>query len=268
MREEIQVAASWWTKEIKKKYDAKTNGPEALEKFHASLADGLVKRCTGHWHVEDPMKGSIYCIFLQDSLVYLLIPPVLSGCAYRSLSYDSRVDPLLRKAAEEAGIKQSIEELLSGSRYIMFINPGIVFSNLLLRHHTCVCVHPIAHDTKDEKTIPNLVNIPGISVVSLFGFGFTRDLLYLLSTGAVKLRNVAFCSATPEVIYQKEIKMSEFEEESGSKRTQSSPPSNGGIPRGSPISNFVQKNLSMGNSNYEHINRYLKPQQILVPPTM
>uniref|UniRef100_A0A7S3YA80 Anti-proliferative protein domain-containing protein n=1 Tax=Lotharella globosa TaxID=91324 RepID=A0A7S3YA80_9EUKA len=246
MREEIQVAASWWTKEIKKKYDAKTNGPEALEKFHASLADGLVKRCTGHWHVEDPMKG----------------------CAYRSLSYDSRVDPLLRKAAEEAGIKQSIEELLSGSRYIMFINPGIVFSNLLLRHHTCVCVHPIAHDTKDEKTIPNLVNIPGISVVSLFGFGFTRDLLYLLSTGAVKLRNVAFCSATPEVIYQKEIKMSEFEEESGSKRTQSSPPSNGGIPRGSPISNFVQKNLSMGNSNYEHINRYLKPQQILVPPTM
>mmetsp|Transcript_33375 Transcript_33375/g.65045 ORF Transcript_33375/g.65045 Transcript_33375/m.65045 type:complete len:134 (-) Transcript_33375:262-663(-) len=133
----------------------------------------------------------------------------MKGCAYRSLSYDSRVDPLLRKAAEEAGIKQSIEELLSGSRYIMFINPG-----------------------------------------------------------AVKLRNVAFCSATPEVIYQKEIKMSEFEEESGSKRTQSSPPSNGGIPRGSPISNFVQKNLSMGNSNYEHINRYLKPQQILVPPTM
>mmetsp|Transcript_28061 Transcript_28061/g.49467 ORF Transcript_28061/g.49467 Transcript_28061/m.49467 type:complete len:150 (+) Transcript_28061:186-635(+) len=149
-----------------------------------------MERCKGHWHVGNPLRG----------------------CAYRSLSYDSRVDPLLRKAAEVAGIKTSIEELLSGSRYIMFINPG-----------------------------------------------------------SVKLRNVAFCSATPETIYQKEIKKSEVEEEDTNKRQQQTTQNGNSqqIPRSSPISSFVQKGLSgMGNSNYEHINRYLKQQQILVAPTM
>mmetsp|Transcript_17349 Transcript_17349/g.24265 ORF Transcript_17349/g.24265 Transcript_17349/m.24265 type:complete len:109 (-) Transcript_17349:588-914(-) len=103
MREEIEVAAGWWTKAIKKKLSSHTSDPtDALEKFHKSLVEGLTKRCTGHWHIGNPMKG----------------------CAYRSLSYDSRVDPLLRRAAKDAGIKVSVEELLSGSRYIMFINPG------------------------------------------------------------------------------------------------------------------------------------------------
>ncbi|GAB5356065.1 hypothetical protein AAMO2058_000258800 [Amorphochlora amoebiformis] len=182
MQEEIKVAASWWTKEIKKKYDSKKNGMEALEKFRASLVEGLTKRCTGHWHAANPTKG----------------------CAYRSLSYDSRIDPLLRKAAKDAGIKMSIEELLSGSRYIMFINPGVV-----------------------------------------------------------KLRNVAFCSATPETIYEQK-KDSPKEEESRVLKVKSTP-----LSRGNTISSFVQKGLSsMGNSQYDHINRYLKQQQILVPPTM
>mmetsp|Transcript_17348 Transcript_17348/g.24264 ORF Transcript_17348/g.24264 Transcript_17348/m.24264 type:complete len:188 (-) Transcript_17348:281-844(-) len=187
MREEIEVAAGWWTKAIKKKLSSHTSDPtDALEKFHKSLVEGLTKRCTGHWHIGNPMKG----------------------CAYRSLSYDSRVDPLLRRAAKDAGIKVSVEELLSGSRYIMFINPG-----------------------------------------------------------TVKLRNVAFFSATPEVIYQdqKENKSTESSEESTVKRSQKSVPLSRG---GNPLSNFVQKGLSsMGNSNYD-INRYLKQQQILVPPTM
>mmetsp|Transcript_3999 Transcript_3999/g.9433 ORF Transcript_3999/g.9433 Transcript_3999/m.9433 type:complete len:180 (-) Transcript_3999:230-769(-) len=179
MREEIKVAASWWTKEIKKKYNGQS-GSDAMEKFQTSLVEGLTKRCTGHWNVDNPLKG----------------------CAYRSVSYDCRVDPLLRKAIEDAGIKQSVEELLVGSRYIMFINPG-----------------------------------------------------------AVKLRNVAFCSATPEIIYQEKKSPTEYED---SHKRQSAP-----VPRGNPLSSFVQKGLSsMGNTNYGHLNRYLKQQQMLVPPTM
>eukprot|EP00471_Norrisiella_sphaerica_P000553 CAMPEP_0184482586 /NCGR_PEP_ID=MMETSP0113_2-20130426/4158_1 /TAXON_ID=91329 /ORGANISM="Norrisiella sphaerica, Strain BC52" /LENGTH=168 /DNA_ID=CAMNT_0026862413 /DNA_START=234 /DNA_END=740 /DNA_ORIENTATION=+ len=167
--------------------DPKANVTDALQKFHTSLVEGLTKRCKGHWHVDNPMKG----------------------CAYRSLSYDNRVDPLLRTAAEKAGIKASIEELLSGSRYIMFINPG-----------------------------------------------------------HVKLRNVAFCSATPEVIYEEKKKgttKSASEPEESSKRHDA----DASARPGNPISSFVSKGLSsMGNANYDHINRYLKQQQMLVAPTM
>ncbi len=99
-----QYAAGWWADLVKKCFGAKYSGAQvALDKFKASLVEGLMKRCTGHWHVDNPSRGH----------------------AYRSVSYDCRLDPLLRDAAKAAGIK-NIAELLAGDRYIIYVNPGEV----------------------------------------------------------------------------------------------------------------------------------------------
>jgi hypothetical protein len=128
--------------------------------------------------------------------------------------------------------------------------------------------------TLNSKLALSSLNLPVTTTDkhTKFNFNFFKFVLFSLSlVGSVKLRNVAFCSATPETIYQKEIKKSEVEEEDTNKRQQQTTQNGSSqqIPRSSPISSFVQKGLSgMGNSNYEHINRYLKQQQILVAPTM
>jgi len=73
------------------------------ERFQNQLIKLLQQKYEGHWHPKDRRLGS----------------------AYRTISYDHRIDPILVQASENAGIK-NIERLLESSRYIMFVNPGEV----------------------------------------------------------------------------------------------------------------------------------------------
>lgn len=66
----------------------------------------LTNRYKGHWYEEDPLRGS----------------------AYRSLTYDHRLDSLFIKIAFQLGIdQQKMEQALSTARFsVMFVNPGHV----------------------------------------------------------------------------------------------------------------------------------------------
>ncbi len=60
-------------------------------------------RC--HWYEHDPRRGS----------------------AFRSLSFDHRVDPILEKCAADVGIKVGLDKLLAHCKsLIVFVNPGEV----------------------------------------------------------------------------------------------------------------------------------------------
>jgi len=76
-----------------------------LDSFHQALSKCLLARYAGHWYEDDQLRGS----------------------AYRCISYDCRLDPVLIMAANAVGLQDNLENLLSSCRStIMFINPGIV----------------------------------------------------------------------------------------------------------------------------------------------
>ncbi len=67
-----------------------------------------------------------------------------SGSAYRSVSYDTRMDPLLRNAALAAGIKdREIPKLFVKLRYIMFVNPGTSIFLVLESSHSRLTYPPL-----------------------------------------------------------------------------------------------------------------------------
>lgn len=100
MKEEIEAAALWWVRQLEKT----TSNRQALEIFKKTMEKIMQERYTGHWYEEDRARGS----------------------AYRSISYDNRMDPIILMSAKTAGI-ESIEEHLEQARHkIMFVNPGEV----------------------------------------------------------------------------------------------------------------------------------------------
>ena len=96
--------------------------------------------------------------------------------------------------------------------------------------------------------------------------------IMFINPGAVKLRNVAFCSASPEVLYQSDKPPSETKEgepEKSSNKSQESDNVTIQQSRPSSITNFVKNGISsmqngLNQSNY-NLDRYLKKQQMLVP---
>jgi hypothetical protein len=81
--------------------------------FELEFIKELTQRYQGHWYENDPLRGS----------------------AYRSLTYDHRLDSLFVKIALKLGITQlQMEQALSSARFsVMFINPGQVkLANLAL----------------------------------------------------------------------------------------------------------------------------------------
>lgn len=100
MHEEIEAAVNWWTEQLSTQLSNKV----LVTRFRTSLDKEFHKKFTGHWHVDDPPRGS----------------------GYRSVSYCTTVDPLLERAAEQAGLK-SISKLIAPTRHkVMWINPGHV----------------------------------------------------------------------------------------------------------------------------------------------
>jgi len=75
-----------------------------LEIFRFELTQRLTERFQGHWYPDDPVRGS----------------------AYRSISYDTRMDAIFLAATEKAGIDRIEDRLEHVRYYIMFINPGEV----------------------------------------------------------------------------------------------------------------------------------------------
>jgi len=97
----VSSAALWWTNQLKKKVP---NSPQILQAFKEALENEMFLRFEGHWYEDDSQRGS----------------------AYRSVSFDNRLDSVLSRAARTVGIK-TVEKLLSHTRYhIMFVNPGEV----------------------------------------------------------------------------------------------------------------------------------------------
>jgi len=111
MIEECRNAASWWARQLGKGLENRPGAVERMEvhkdvlrAFETRLAQLLLDKYKGHWHEDDIYRGS----------------------AYRCISYDHRLDPVLEHAAESAGL-ESIEALLEGAKgSIVFVNPGVV----------------------------------------------------------------------------------------------------------------------------------------------
>jgi len=111
MKKEIQAASAWWKGQLAKKISVVS----IVEAFQKHLEDILNSRYEGHWYVSDPLRGS----------------------AFRSISFDQRLDPLLLRTAKAVGI-ENLDILLSHVRYqVMFVNPG------------CVKVCNLAYSTPD-----------------------------------------------------------------------------------------------------------------------
>lgn len=100
MHEEIEAAVNWWGEQLSTQLSNKV----LVERFRKSLDKELRKKFTGHWHVEDPPRGS----------------------GYRSVSYCTTVDPLLERAAEQAGLKSICKHISHTRHKVMWINPGHV----------------------------------------------------------------------------------------------------------------------------------------------
>jgi len=96
--EEVTEAAKWWTNHL-----PPSVGAVLAERFQKELIRLLQHKYEGHWHPKDRRLGS----------------------AYRTVSYDHRIDPVLLHAADTGGIK-NVERLLENRRFIMFVNPGEV----------------------------------------------------------------------------------------------------------------------------------------------
>merc|ERR1711907_802766 len=102
MREEVSLAAKWWTEQIQhrstdsKSFDSKKNI------FEDTLAALLTKRYKAYWFTEDPSRAS----------------------GLRAIVNDLRCDPALVDAAKAAGIVSIEERLPQNTR--MFVNPGSV----------------------------------------------------------------------------------------------------------------------------------------------
>jgi len=112
MIEEAKHAAQWWMDTLRalpKTTDSDESpllklDAEVLEAFRSAVFDLICERFQGHWHPDQKLRAS----------------------AYRSISYDNRLDPLLVQAAKLAAIKEMTRRLKDVRHHIMYVNPGEV----------------------------------------------------------------------------------------------------------------------------------------------
>jgi hypothetical protein len=113
MKGEVKAAAEFWTTELKagivNSNSKQFNEIKIIDMWHDSLVKQMTSRYSGHWYSEDPARGS----------------------GYRCVSFDTRIDPVLRQAAVDAGFEVNLEKWLAHTRgTIMYVNPGsVVVSN-------------------------------------------------------------------------------------------------------------------------------------------
>jgi hypothetical protein len=133
MKKEIKAASSWWRGQLAKKITV----VKQLEEFQKHFEDMLQSRYEGHWYVSDPLRGS----------------------AFRSISFDQRLDPLLTRTARTAGI-ENIEILLSHVRYqVMFVNPGCVKVCNLAYTTPDVIVYEFTESSSQSQEVPMEVEL-------------------------------------------------------------------------------------------------------------
>jgi hypothetical protein len=133
MKKEIKAASSWWRGQLAKKITV----VKQLEEFQRHFEDMLQSRYEGHWYVSDPLRGS----------------------AFRSISFDQRLDPLLTRTAKAAGI-ENIEILLSHVRYqVMFVNPGCVKVCNLAYTTPDVIVYEFTESASQSQEVPMEVEL-------------------------------------------------------------------------------------------------------------
>jgi len=96
MLDEVHQAALFWSSFLRDHI--------CRDEFCEALQGVLVERFKGHWYPNERQRGS----------------------AFRAISYENRVDPVLIAAAEKCGVR-CIHRLLEEARFlVMFINPGEV----------------------------------------------------------------------------------------------------------------------------------------------
>lgn len=95
--EEIAVAARYWARSMRQHDLA---GCEVAA-FENALKQGMLKRCTGHWYPNEPMRGS----------------------GHRSVINDFSTDPVILEAADSVRITDIGSRL---PRAVMWMNPGSV----------------------------------------------------------------------------------------------------------------------------------------------
>lgn len=97
------AAAKWWVAQLRKSKEKNANlDAQLLEKFQRALCEEMRRKYKGHWYKDKPRRGS----------------------AYRSISFDHRMDPLLQRAAATCGMRD-LPYLLKAARHrIVFVNPG------------------------------------------------------------------------------------------------------------------------------------------------
>mmetsp|Transcript_7786 Transcript_7786/g.15446 ORF Transcript_7786/g.15446 Transcript_7786/m.15446 type:complete len:163 (-) Transcript_7786:153-641(-) len=95
--DEIAVAANWWSRNMRQQ------GLSQIEvaAFEHALKYGLVNRCSGHWYVNEPMRGS----------------------GHRSVINDWSTDPVILEAAAAVRIRDITSRL---PRAVMWLNPDSV----------------------------------------------------------------------------------------------------------------------------------------------
>jgi len=94
----------WWWSDFLKKYSSLS--VETVKKFEMCLRELVIGKITDHWYPERPSKGQ----------------------AYRSLSIDRKahVDPILIRAASNAGIENFLAIFSKLESVLMWIDPDVV----------------------------------------------------------------------------------------------------------------------------------------------
>jgi protein Tob/BTG len=114
---EFTVAADWWASQLSSKFSHRQKSA-----FAHTLSQNISKHCEGHWYPTEPERGS----------------------AYRSISNDHRVDPLLVRAAMTAGIEDIADSLPNA---VVWVNPGCVKVRTDNPPHSTIIYQPDSIDS-------------------------------------------------------------------------------------------------------------------------
>ena len=143
---EMKLAAQWWAQHLSSDRISEQQRSVFEEKLHQSI----VERCRGHWYPCDSLRGS----------------------AYRSISNDFRVDPMLFQAATAAGIF-NIKALLPNAT--IWVDPGFVkvkgdnppYTSILHDVKSMNCCE-IRHETCFSIWVRNIIDEMGEDLEALF----------------------------------------------------------------------------------------------------
>lgn len=115
MSEEIAAAAKWWASRL-----SGMPHESMVTDFELALVKELSAHYEGHWHADDPTRGS----------------------GFRAISCDRFADAVLVRAGRAAGIMRLDRYLASAEKHVMFVNPGSVrVRNLSYYHAPTVSVY-------------------------------------------------------------------------------------------------------------------------------